>query len=201
MDIFPAGVRVDISAQRELWSLVKARRVAQAERQEGQAFVEERLASLLLGQDLNPGQQADYVRRLAGTAALAAQLGEGLDVPDISPARIPREKLLFKAGGVTWRPFPVTQRQVAVTPLQRRLQDRLALALRNKMAAAPESVRTCVYAAGIAVGSHQMPWDEDRIELSGWGMEILAAETRLRQAPILPAPQFLFATVAPLSTQ
>jgi hypothetical protein len=202
MEISQAGVRANLSAQRELWNLVKARRVSQAERKEGQAFVEERLGSLLIGQQLNQAQQGDYVRRLAGTAALAARLGQGPMVPDLALARIPRDRLLFKAGGVAWRPFPISQKTVRVTPLQRRLQDRLALALKNKVAGAPESARTCVHAVGITVdrGYFTTTWnDEDRVELTGWGMEMLVLEKQLSSAPVLPEPRFLFATLAPTS--
>lgn len=200
MDQISAGVRANISAQRELWGLVKSRRVSQAERQEGQAFVEECLAGLLLGHNLSQAQQAQYVRRLAGTAALAVGLREGLEVPDLAPALVPRERLLLRAGGTGWRPFPITHRQVAVTPLQRRLQDRMALALKHKNAGSPESARTCVVAVRITVdhGFAKSDWhQEDRVELSGWGLQTLAVEQQLQSAPVLPQPRFLFATMAP----
>lgn len=202
MEINSAGIHANISAQRELWSLVKARRASQAERAEGQAFVAERLAGLLLGQDLSQAEQAQYVRRLAGTAALAAQLSQGVEVPDLSPARIPRERLLMRAGGVGWRPFPLTRKQVGVTPLHRRLQDRMALALKNRVAGSPESARVCVHAVGITVdhGFFKIRWHhEDRVELSGWGLEAIALEQQMRSAPVLPQPKFLFDTVAPVA--
>lgn len=200
MEISGAGIRAGISSQRELWSLVKSRRLSQAERREGQAFIEQRLGSLLLGQELSPAQQGEYVRRLAGTAGQAAQLAQGVEVPDLSPARIPRDRLLLKAGGVAWRPFPITRRKVNVTPLHRRMQDRMALALRAKMGTDARSVRTCVHAVGITVdrGYFTTSWnDEDRVELSGWGLETLLMQEKLSAAPVLPAPQFLFATLAP----
>jgi hypothetical protein len=202
MEVGQTGVRADISAQRELWNLVKARRVALAQRQEGQAFVEQRLGSLLLGRELSPAEQGEYVRRLAGTADLAQRLSQDLEVPALGSARVPRELLAWKAGGVGWRPFPVTQKVVNVTPLHRRLQDRMAIALKNKLASAPESARTCLQAVGITVerGSFRSQWnDQDRVELSGWGMEMLVLEDQLRSAPVLPAPRFLFATMAPTS--
>lgn len=202
MEIISGGVRAGISPQRELWSLVKSRRVSQAERREGQAFVEQRLGSLLLGQELTPVQQGDYVRRLAGTAGQAVQLAQGVQVPDLAPARIPRDQLLLKAGGVSWRPFPISHKRVNVTPLHRRMQDRMALALKTKMGAEAKSIRTCVHAVGITVdrGYFKTSWnDEDRVELSGWGLETLVLQQKLSTAPVLPAPQFLFATLAPTS--
>lgn len=202
MDIGKAAVQANISSQRELWGLVKARRLCLQERAEAQAFVEERLGSVLLGQDLSPTEQAEYVRRLSGTAEAAQQLQRGPQVPDLKAARIPRELLLFKAGGLTWRPFRVTEKQVAVTPLHRRLQDRMALALKNKNASSPESVRSCVRSISITIdrGSFQTAWnDEDRVELSGWGLQTLTLEQKMKEAPTLPAPRFLFATIAPTS--
>lgn len=202
MDIAKAGIRADISAQQELWALVKARRLAVQERAEGQAFVEARLGSLLLGQDLTPAEQAEYVHRLAGTAEAAQRLRRGPEVGELAVARVPRELLLYKAGGMGWRPFPVEQKQVGVTPLHRRLQDRMAMALKNRLASAPESVRQCVQAVGITVdhGAFQTrSHHEDRVELSGWGVETLALEQKMKEAPALPAPRFLYDTVAPTS--
>lgn len=198
MEISGAGIRAGISAQRELWNLVKSRRVSQHQRREDQAFIEERLGSLLLGQQLTPAQQGDYVRRLAGTAGYAAQLAQGVEVPDLAIARIPRDRMLLRAGGVPWRPFPVSQKKVAVTPLHRRMQDRMALALKGKLAGDEKSARTCVYAVGFAVaqGSSVTSWnDQDRVELSGWGLETLSVQEKMNSAPVLPAPRFLFATL------
>lgn len=200
MDGISAGVRANISAQRELWSLVKARRVSQAEREEGQAYVEECLAGLLLGQNLSQAEQAQYVRRLAGTAALAMQLRQGVEVPELARAHVPRERLILKVGGLGWRPFPLTHREVAVTPLQRRLQDRMALALRHKLAGSPESARVCLRVVAISIdqGFGKTPWHhEDRVELSGWGLQALQLEQQMKLPPTLPRPRFLFETVAP----
>jgi hypothetical protein len=201
MEVGRTGGQAGLSAQAELWSLVKARRQVQQQRQEGLQFVERQLSNLLFGQDLTPAQQSDYVRRLAATAGLAAQLGQGVEVPDLAPARVPRELLLWKAGGMAWRTFPVTRRAVAVTPLHRRLQDRMALALKNKLAGAPESARSCIHAVAISLdrGAFTVPWhDQDRVELTGWGMEMLVLQESLRKTPSLPPPPaILLATVAP----
>ncbi len=200
MEISNAGVQANLAAQQQLWSLVKARRQSQLERQEGQVFVEERLGSLLLGQDLSPAEQADYVRHLAGTSERAREIGRAIEVPDLKSARVPRDRLLFRMSGVSWRPFPISRRQVAVTPLQRRQQDRLALALKTEMALSPLGERRCVVAvgfsaqrAGIALGGR----DEDRVELSGFSLETLEIAEKMKEAPTLPAPRFLYATVAP----
>lgn len=200
MEISQGGVQANLAAQQQLWSLVKARRQSQQERAEGQAFVEERLGSLLLGQELNASQQADYVRRLAGTAARAQQFGQALEVGDLEAARIPRDRLLCRVSGVAWRPFPISRRQVTVTPLHRRQQDRMALALKTRMALSPQSERRCVVAIGFSAerGGVALPIKgEDRVELSGWSLESLELEQKIKEAPALPAPHFLFATVAP----
>lgn len=195
------GGNRSLASQRELWSLVKARREAVRFRQEGRNFVAERLGSLLLGQNLDPAEQAEYVRRLAGTSAQAAELEQGPQVPDLSRARIARDLLLCKAGGVGWRLFPISTRAVVVSPLQRRLQERLAVALKDKLGAAPESARTCIHAVGITLdrGPFTTPWhDEDRVEMTGWGMEILTLQGSLRSAPRLPPPPaILLANVGP----
>lgn len=201
MEISQAGGRPGLADQQELWSLVKARRVVQQERQEARGFVEQRLGSLLFGEDLDQAQQAAYARKLAGTAARAAQLAEGPDLPDLKAARVSKDRLLWKAGGLGWRAFPVSQRAVAVSPLHRRLQDRLALALKDKREGSPEAARRVVHAVSITVarGQHTRAWnDQDQVELTGWGMEMLVSQKALSTVPTLPpAPAILLTTVSP----
>lgn len=200
MEIPNAGVRADLAAQQQLWSLVKARRQSQLERREGQAFVEERLGSLLLGQDLGPAEQAVYVRRLAATSERAREIGQAIEVPDFELARVPRDRLLCRMGAVSWRPFPIGRREVQVTPLQRRQQERLALALKTEMALSPLSQRRSVVALKFGVERAGVPLgdgDEDRVELSGYSLEALEIARKMHETPTLPAPRFLYATVAP----
>lgn len=171
LPISASAAGISSAGGNDLWSLVKARRQAQAERQEGLGYVEKQLSSVLLGVELGEAEQAEYVQRLSGTAAAAQEIREDLEVTDISLARVPRDLYLMKAGGISWRPFPITQRQVHVAPMHRRLQARMAKAIKQRRKLAPESVRSTVYSIGFrAVGGQ----DADRLDLSGWGLKMLS---------------------------
>lgn len=170
--------------QRELWNLIKARRQARQERREALDFVEQQLGSLLLGVELTPSEQAQYVSRLAETIGTARVLQQELQVPDLAEARVPRDLYLVKAGGISWRPFPLTRRQVEVTPHHRRLQARLAMAIKQRRKLAPESLTAQVHSVGFRYGDRRQ---EDRVELSGWGVRALAMDNE--SATLLPAPR------------
>lgn len=201
MEIGQFGARPNLSSRNELWSLVKAKREALKERQEALEFVEQQLGNLLLGQELDPAQQSAYVRRLVGTAAQAAELAEGPDIVSDKRFRIAREELLLRVGGVSWRPFPVSRRAVVVTPLHRRLQNRMALALKNQKLASPMSIRTSVYAVGINIDlGHSVvsSGSFDSVDLSGWGRQVLSAEQAFEKPLNLPpTPVFMMQTVGP----
>ena len=172
------------SRQGELWNLIKARRQARQERREALDFVEQQLGSLLLGVELTPSEQAQYVSRLAETIGTARVLQQELQVPDLAEARVPRDLYLVKAGGISWRPFPLTRRQVEVTPHHRRLQARLAMAIKQRRKLAPESLTAQVHSVGFRYGDRRQ---EDRVELSGWGVRALARDNE--SATLLPAPR------------
>lgn len=199
MEIGSAGISPDLASGRELWSLVRARRDALKERQDALAFVEKKLGSLLLGQDLTADQQVAYVRRMADTMARALEMTAGPKVGDLSGACIARERLLCRVGGMNWRPFPVSQRTVKVTPIHRRLQERMALALGEQRASLPQSARTCFLSVGIRidVGHSVVAWaGTDRLELSGWGQECLEIQEAMSKVPVLPpSPAILYETV------
>ncbi len=170
LPISASSAGISSSAGNDLWGIVKARRQAQVERQEGLGYVEEQLSSVLLGVELGEAEQSEYIQKLSGTAAAAQEIREDLEVTDIKDARVSRDLYLIKAGGISWRPFPLSQRQVEVAPLHRRLQARMARAIKQRRKLAPESVRSTVYSIAFqGVGKK----DSDRLDLSGWGMKVL----------------------------
>lgn len=182
LPVSASAAGISSSAGNDLWSIVKARREAQAERQEGLGYVEQQLSSVLLGVELGEAEQAEYVRKLSGTAAAAQEIREDLEVTDITEARVSRDLYLVKAGGISWRPFPLSQRQVEVAPLHRRLQARMARAIKQRRKLAPESLRSTVYSIAFqGVGGK----DADRLDLSGWGTKVLAQGG----GPALPLPE------------
>lgn len=164
----PAG----ISSQNggDLWNLVKARRESQEQRQEALGYVEQQLSSVLLGVELEPAEQSEYVNRLAQTVGDALTLQQGPEVPELSEAKLTRDLYVIKAGGIRWRPFPLSQRQVEVTPLHRRLQARMAGAIKQRRKMAPESLPMQIQTVGFSFAGHRQ---EDRVEISGWGVRAL----------------------------
>lgn len=164
----PAG----ISSQNggDLWNLVKARRELQEQRQQALGYVEQQLSSVLLGVELEPAEQAEYVSRLAQTVGDALTLQQGPEVPELSEAKLTRDLYVIKAGGICWRPFPLSQRQVEVTPLHRRLQARMAGAIKQRRKMAPESLPMQIQAVGFSFAGRRQ---EDRVEISGWGVRAL----------------------------
>lgn len=200
MKIASPGLQAGLSAQRQLWQLVKAQRQASQERQAGQAFVAQQLAGLLLGRDLTPEQQLEVVRKLSATSDLARRVLHDLSVPDGNQARIPRHNLVIRTGGVAWRPFPMTYRPVPVAPLQKRLQNRMALALQTHQATRSTAPRVCVLTVGFQVdcgGGLSLQGGADRVELSSWGLESLALEGQILKPPTLPRPRVLVQTLTP----
>ncbi len=176
----------------ELWSLVKARREARGERQEALAYVEQQLSSVLLGVELGEAEQAQYLSRLAQTAGTAQALREDLEVPELSEARVPRDLYIIKAGGISWRPFPLSQRQVEVTPLHRRLQARMAMAIKQRRKMAPESLPVQVHSIAFQYAGRRL---EDRVEISGWGARVLARDNE----KTLPLPASSSISLFPVS--
>lgn len=179
----PAGIASHNGG--ELWSLVKARREARGERQEAREYVEQQLSSVLLGVELGEAEQAQYVSRLAQTAGIARELREDLEVPELSEARVSRDLYIIKAGGISWRPFPLSQRQVEVTPLHRRLQARMAMAIKQRRKTAPESLPVQVHAIAFEYAGRRL---EDRVEISGWGARALAGGDAKALALPMPSP-------------
>ncbi len=160
------------------WALVRSRREAHQRRLEGREFVEKRLDTLLFGRDLTPQEQSIYASRLSLAAADAQALEQGPEVGNLQSAVIPREDLRCKVGGVTWKVAPFTERSIEISPDQRRIQERLAVAWRDCRELDPRAQRTTVHSVGVSVdhGFFQTSaHGTDRVELSGWGLELLFA--------------------------
>lgn len=158
------------------WALVRSRREAHQRRLEGKEFVEKRLDSLLFGRDLTPREQSIYASRLSMAAADAQAMEQGPEVGSLLSAVVARENLRCKVGGAAWKVAPFRNNSVEGSPDQRRLQERLAIAWKDSRALDPKARRTLIHSVGVAVEdalSGTLAHGRDRVELSGWGLEIL----------------------------
>lgn len=158
------------------WALVRSRREAHRRRVAGRDFVEKGLDGLLFGRDLTPQEQSIYASRLSLAAANAQALEQGPDVGELQSAVVPREQLRCKIGATTWKVAPFTEKVVEISPIHRRIQERLGAALRERRELDPKAQGTIIHSVGVTVDHgffRTYGYGADRVELSGWGLETL----------------------------
>ncbi len=167
---------------------------ARVQRVQRQKVVQERLSELLFGLELNLEEMAQYRARLVQALVNVDDLTSEAKLPSIAPARVPREKILLHTGGLGWRPFPVTERLVEASPTQRLLERSLAKAVQTQISLDPLSEPRSFHSVGVIVaqGAEGTRHGADRVELSSWGYQIVAAQdypqiARLRLPPRFPS--------------
>lgn len=167
---------------------------ARVQRVSRQKVVQERLSELLFGLELNLEEMAQYRSRLVQALVNVDELTSESRVPSIKAAHVPREQILLRTGGMGWRPFPVTERLVEASPSQRLLERSLAKAVQTQISLDPLSVPRSFHSVGIIVaqGGEGTRYGADRVELSSWGFNIVAAGdypqvARLRLPPRFPS--------------
>lgn len=163
---------------------------ARRSRVQRQKVVQERLSELLFGLELNLEEMAQYRTRLVQALISVDDISGDSVVPSVAPTRVPRDQILLRTGGMSWRPFPVTEKLVDVSPSQRLLERSLARAVHTQMSLDPMSVPRSYHSVGIVVaqGAEGTRYGEDKVELSSWGFDIMAAQdypqvVRLRLPP------------------
>lgn len=176
------------------WAAAEIGLEARRQRVERQKVVQERLSELLFGLELNADEMAQYRARLVQALVCVDELADEAAAPNIAPARVPKEQLLLQTGGLGWRPFPVTEKLVEVSASQRLLERSLAKAVHAQISLDPQSAPRSYHSVGIVVaqGEQGQHHGEDRVELSGWGFEIMDAQeypqiARLRLPPRFPS--------------
>lgn len=176
------------------WATSEVGTQARRNRVERQKVVQERLSELLFGLELNLEEMAQYRARLVQALVSVDDIANDSKLPAIAPARVPRDQILLRTGGMSWRPFPITNRLVDVSPSQRLLERSLARAVHTQMSLDPMSVPRSFHSVGIVVaqGSEGTRYGEDKVELSSWGYDIMSAQdypqvVRLRLPPRFPS--------------
>lgn len=176
------------------WATAEIGLEARQQRVRRQKMVQERLSELLFGLELNLEEMAQYRARLLQALVTVDDIAAESLMPPISSARVPREQILMRAGGMAWRPFPVTEKLVEVSPSQRLLERSLARAVHVQTSLDPRSEPRSFHTVGIVVaqGGEGTRYGEDRVELSGLGYDLMAARdypqvARLRLPPRYPS--------------
>lgn len=176
------------------WAIVQSTRAARLKNLEKKNFVQERLSELLYGLDLDLEEMTNYRARLVQALANVDSIEQQVQVPSLERAKISRDDLMLRTGGTIWKPFPVTQKLVEIKPVQRILQGKLARAVATHIALNPKSEPKSFHTVGIVVaqGAEGVRQGSDKVELTGWGMEIMSAKdypkvARLRLPPRYPS--------------
>lgn len=176
------------------WATSQVGHEARRNRVQRQQVVKERLSELLFGLELNLEEMAQYRARLVQALVCVDDIASDSSLPPITPAKVPRDQVILRTGGVNWRPFQITEKLVDISPTQRLLEHSLAKAVQAQISLNPMSVPRCYHTVGIVVaqGSEGVRYGEDRVELSSWGFEIMDAKdypevARLRLPPRFPS--------------
>ena len=176
------------------WAIVQTTRAARTRSAEKKTLVQERLSELLFGLDLDLEEMREYRSRLVSALAQVDSIEQELQVPGLEAAKINRQDLLLKTGGNIWKPFPVTTKLVEVKPVQRIMEGRLAKFLQTRLSLDPKSEPRSFHSVGIIVaqGTEGKRHGSDRVELTGWGMEVMTKKdypkiARLRLPPRYPS--------------
>lgn len=175
------------------WAHAELQPSARQDRGQRQHVVQQRLSELLFGLELNLEEMAQYRNRLLQALVCVDEITADSSLPNPSSARIAPTQQILKMGSLGWRPFPITERLIDVSPTQRLLERSLARAVKIQHALDPKSKSYSFHSIGIIVaqGSEGLRVGEDRVELSSWGYEVMEAKdypqiVRLRLPPRYP---------------
>lgn len=176
------------------WAMMQTTRAARLRQAKKKTVVQERLSELLFGLDLDMEEMREYRSRLVSALAQVDSIENQTVVPSLKKAKISRDDLLLCTGGMIWKPFPVTTNLVEVKPIQRIMEQRLGKFLETLVSLNPKSEPRSFHSVGIVVaqGSEGMRHGSDRVELTGWGMQVMSAKdypkvARLRLPPSYPS--------------
>lgn len=174
------------------WATTEIGMEARQQRVRRQKVVQERLSELLFGLELNLEEMALYRARLLQALVTVEDIGAESVMPSVQSARVPRDQILMRAGGMAWRPFPVTEKLVEVSPSQRLLERSLARAVQVQASLDPRSEPRSFHSVGIVVarGGEGTRHGADRVELSGVGYDLMAARDYPQVAQLRLPPRY-----------
>ena len=182
----------DFGTSLDRWAVVQTTRQARAQKLKDKDHIHQRLGDLLYGLDLDIEELRNYRARLVQALNQVDRLESSVTLPPLDNALITRQQMLVKTGGAVWSPREITNKLVEVAPVQRLIEHRLAKAVSTRFSLDPMSAPRSFHSVGIVVasGTEGVRQGSDRVELSGWGMEIMSKKDYPKVAKLRLPPRF-----------
>lgn len=182
----------DFGGGLDRWAIAQTTLLARQRKSQDKEHIHQRLGDLLYGLDLDIEELRNYRARLVQALTQVDSLEGSVKLAPLDNALITRQQMLVKTGGTVWSPIRVTNKLVEVAPVQRLIEHRLAKAVSRQFSLDPMSAPRSFHSVGIVVasGSDGVQQGSDRVELSGWGMEIMSKKDYPKVAKLRLPPRF-----------